>query len=546
MQTIAIILVLLLALVFSGYLARILPVPRPLIQIALGGIIGFFSDFSAILDPKLFFFLFLPPLLFLDGWRIPKEGFRRDLRPILGLALGLVVFTVLGAGLLIHWMIPVIPLPVAFALAAVISPTDPIAVSAIAQRVPIPPRMMHILEGESLLNDASGLVCLRFAVAAMLTGAFSAYDAALEFVWVAVGGIVIGAGITWGISWAKAWLARYVEEDSGSEIIISLLIPFGSYLIAEHFGCSGILAAVASGMVMNFAELTMPTLADTRVRSNAVWDMIQFAANGVIFVLLGEQLPGILGKAAESVSAVGHQDPMWLLFYVLVINAGLAALRFMWVYVSFRLALFRNHTKGVNFTGPQWRVIIAMSFAGVRGAITLAGVLTLPYVLLDGSPFPARDLAMGVIIVSLIVASIGLPLLLKGLEMPHGPVRDANEMRARVSASQAAIAAVEHVQHRLSEGRKDVDTYAVIASRIMDLYRGRIEGFSGDEKALKTTHKALKIEREMRLAAFKAERAEIQRQVKLRKLSSDVAVKLIRDIDLLETRYTNMVFTTNP
>ena len=189
METITLVLTLLFAVVLSGILARLLPfsVPRPLVQIALGAAIGLVADWRVTLDPDIFFLLFLPPLLFLDGWRIPPDDMFKDGVTILELALGLVVFTVVGMGFLIHWMIPAMPLAVAFALAAVVSPTDPIAVSAIAQRTPIPKRMMHILEGESLLNDASGLVCLRFAVAAALTGSFSLGAAALNFLWVAIG-----------------------------------------------------------------------------------------------------------------------------------------------------------------------------------------------------------------------------------------------------------------------------------------------------------------------------------------------------------------------
>ena len=177
MEIITTTLVLLLAIVISGTISRAIPivVPLPLIQIALGAVVGLSADLSVRLEPEIFFLLFLPPLLFLDGWRVPADELRRDMNIVVELALGLVVFTVLGAGLLVHWMIPAMPLAVAFALAAVISPTDPIAVSAIAQRVPIPPRMMHILEGESLLNDASGLVCLRFAIAAALPSASVAF-----------------------------------------------------------------------------------------------------------------------------------------------------------------------------------------------------------------------------------------------------------------------------------------------------------------------------------------------------------------------------------
>lgn len=540
METISIVLALLFSVVVSGVVSRLLPfpVPRPLVQIALGAVIGLAADWRVTLDPEIFFLLLLPPLLFLDGWRIPREELFRDASTILELALGLVVFTVVGMGLLIHWMIPAIPLAVAFALAAVVSPTDPIAVSAIAQRVPIPKRMMHILEGESLLNDASGLVCLRFAIAAALTGAFTIHDAALNFLWVSFGGIAVGTSLTWIVGKAKDWISRRLGEDSGSQILISLLIPFGAYLIAEHLHCSGILAAVAAGLTMGFIESGGQAQALTRIRRNTVWDVVQFAANGIIFVLLGEQLPGILASASETIRLTGHHGPWWLAFYVIAINLGLAALRFVWVWISFQLTVFRK--TGQRRT-PDWRIIAAMSFAGVRGAITLAGVLTIPVAMNDGTPFPARDLAillaMGVIIMSLIVASIGLPWLLNGLEMPAGPSRQAEEDRARIEAAQAAIAAIEKVQHDLAEGRKDADLYVAAASTIMDLYRKRIESRQGTAEDNALWRRSEKIEREMRLAALKAERTQIFRMVRKRELGSELARKLIRELDLLEARY---------
>jgi len=540
LETITIILALLFAIVMSGILARLLPVPlpRPLVQIALGAVIGLVADWRVTLDPEIFFLLFLPPLLFLDGWRIPREDLFKDGKTILELALGLVVFTVLGMGFFIHWMIPAMPLPVAFALAAVISPTDPIAVSAIAQRVPIPKRMMHILEGESLLNDASGLVCLRFAVVAALTGTFSLGQATLNFLWVASGGIIIGAGLTWLVGWLKEAVTRRLGEESGSQILISLLIPFGAYLIAERLHCSGILAAVAAGLTMGFIESRGQALAVTRIRRTTVWDMIQFTANGIIFVLLGEQLPNILSGAADNVRLTGHQELWWLAVYVVAITAGLAALRFAWVWFSFRLTLFR-HPEARGSMG--WRMIGAMSFAGVRGAITLAGVLTLPLAMGDGSPFPARELAiflaMGVIIVSLVAASVGLPLLLRGLEMPAEPSRDMAMEAARTAAAQAAIAEIERAQHRLAEGRKDADAYVAIASHLMDLYRQRIDRQTDVPEQAALIRRDEKIERELRLAALKAERGEIFRRVRNRALGSEAAGKLVRELDLAEARF---------
>src|SRR5712675_903487 len=195
METIAVALFLLLAVVVSGAFARMSPVPLPLplVQIALGSIIASVANLGVKLKPDIFVLLFLPPLLFLDGWRIPKEGLFRDKGTILELALGLVVFTVVGVGFFINWMIPEMPVAITFALAAIVSPTDATAVSAIAARGPIPKRLMHVLEGESLLNDASGLVCMRFAVAATLTGRFSLFVSASTFLWLAIGGIAIGA-----------------------------------------------------------------------------------------------------------------------------------------------------------------------------------------------------------------------------------------------------------------------------------------------------------------------------------------------------------------
>ncbi len=533
METIAVALFLLLAVVVSGAFARMSPVPLPLplVQIGLGSIIASVANLGVALKPDIFFLLFLPPLLFLDGWRIPKQGLFRDKGTILELALGLVVFTVVGVGFFINWMIPEMPAAIAFALAAIVSPTDPIAVSAIAARVPIPKRLMHILEGESLLNDASGA----------LTGTFSLGDAFGTFLGVAIGGIALGVGVTWIVTVAKNWVSQHFGEETGSQILISLLIPFGAYLLAEHLHCSGILAAVAVGVTMGYVEQTGQALAVTRVRPTAVWDTVQFAANAIIFVLLGEQLPQIVTGAAQVARETGHHEPVWLLIYVLGINCALAALRFLWVWTSLRFTLFRAALKGQKPVVPSWRLIAATSLAGVRGTITLAGVLTLPLTMYDGSAFPARDLAIflaaGVIIVSLIAASLSLPYLLQGLKLPPEPSQQEEEDRARVAAAEAAIQAIEQAQHDMGEGRGDTDLYADAGARIMELYRQRIDGRSktGEERAL--ARRMDEIERKLRLAGLRAERTELYRIVRSHKLSGETARKLVREIDLLEARF---------
>lgn len=545
MHSIEVVLAMLLAVVASGYLVRVVPfsLPLPLVQIALGAVIAGVFGHGVRLDPEIFFLLFLPPLLFLDGWRIPKVGLFRDKGIILELAFGLVVFTVVGAGLLIHWMIPAMPLAVAFALAAIVSPTDPVAVSSIAARVPIPKRLMHILEGESLLNDASGLVCFRFAVAAAMTGSFSLADASLTFLWVAFAGLAVGAVVTSVASFAQRWLSRHLGEEAGSPILVNLLIPFGAYLIAEHLGASGILAAVAGGVTMSYVELSGRALATTRVQRAAVWDTVQFALNGIMFVLLGEQLPGILQRAAASVEDTGHLSRWWLLVYALAISAILALLRFVWVWVSLRISLFKPRDVGEALQRPDWRIVAAVSLAGVRGAITLAGVLTLPLLLPDGSEFPARDLviflATAVILVSLLLASVGLPRLLQGLSLPDEPAERREEDLARREAAAAAIAAIENARHAYSEPcAADADLYTNAAVRVMANYQRRLADSampgSVDAERLREADRA---EVALRLAALQAEREAIFRLAREYEISDEISRKLVRQIDLMEARY---------
>lgn len=527
---------MLLAVVVSRVIGRVTRLPVPLLQIALGAALFYSSLSSVTLDPDVFFLLLLPPLLFLDGWRIPKDDLLREAPTIVTLALGLVVFTVLGIGLLIHAMIPAMPLAVAFALAAVISPTDPIAVTAIAGRTPIPIRMRRVLEGESLFNDASGLVCMRFAVAAALTGSFALSSALLSFLWVALGGLAIGTAVTWLITRARPSAAVLLGDDGGAQILVTLLIPFGVYLLAERLGCSGILAAVAAGITMGFSPHSH-WQATTRIRRTAVWDTVQFAANGSIFVLLGEQIPAILMDARQTVQLTGHQNPWWLGLYVMLIVAALALLRFVWVWAAMTVAFFGEPSHRMMSTSARWRVMLAMSIAGVRGAITLAAVLTLPLKLGDGSPFPGRDLAIflaaGVIVLSLLLATLALPRALSGLELPADKSSADEEGPARRAGAEAALRALESAQ----EGHAGIDLQTQAVAQISTMYRQRIERYSGHQEAALHGGKADDVERSLRLLALRAEREEILRMGQLHGIQEITLRKLVREIDLQEARY---------
>jgi Na+/H+ antiporter len=541
MESVELVLAMLLAVVASGWIGRMLPfgVPLPLIQIALGAIISGVFGHGVALDPDIFFLLFLPPLLFLDGWRIPKVGLFRDKGTIIELALGLVLFTVLGAGFLMHWLIPSLPLPVAFALAAIVAPTDPVAVSAITSRIPVPPRLMHIIEGESLLNDASGLVCFRFAVTAAVTGGFSLAQAGLTFLWVALAGVAAGGAVTWLVTRTHGILLRRFGEDEGMPILINLLTPFGAYLAAEHIHASGILAAVAAGIAMSYVELSGSASPSTRIRRNVVWDALQFALNGVMFVLLGEQLPDIARGALHPPGGEPF-DPWWLARNALALSLGLVLLRFVWVWVSLRLTILNQRRLGQQVFKPRMRLILATSFAGVRGALTMAGVMTLPLALADGTPFPGRQLAIllasAVIVVSLLLASVMLPKLLRGLEVPLETGAEQEEDRARHAAVTAAVEAVERAGRKHVDG-PDSELHANACGTVVNLYRNRLRNIQQGDGNGPDVHAARNAEREYRLAALRAERDTILLLGRKREISDETARKLLREIDLVEARY---------
>ncbi|MFT5644284.1 MAG: Na+/H+ antiporter [Janthinobacterium sp.] len=540
MQIVTIILILVLSVVLCGFIARLkwVPVSLPLIQIAAGTVLASIGDVRLPLDPDIFFLLFIPPLLFLDGWRIPKGAFFSDAVPILTLAIGLVLFTVAGMGFFIEWLIPAVPLAVAFALGAILSPTDPVAVSAIAAGNPIQPRLMHILEGESLLNDASGLVCFHFAVAAAITGHFSVRAASFNFLQEAGGGIAVGLALSWAVGWINRWLVSKVGEEPGLQILISLLIPFAAYMGAEQVGGSGILAAAAAGISMHYADLIGRPLAATRMQRSAVWDTMQLVLNGVIFVILGAQLPSTIASLASATDDLGVGSAWRLPLYVVAITAALTFLRFFWVLVSMRLTLSAKRNDATPRQRPSLRLLLVAAFAGVRGAVTLAGILTLPLFMPDGSYFPARDLviflAMGVILLSLLLASIALPLLTKGMVYAL-PVRTSSEEAdARTAAADAAIRKLEQICTEKPNSNPEKQLQVVAATNLIKGYRRRLAyGESSNEEAVQMRQLA-KAERMLRLQALNAERDELYIRSIAGKLDDQIHHRLLREIDLLE------------
>lgn len=536
-------IVLFLAVVASDWIARALPlpVPLPLVQIAIGGALSHATSFEIQIEPHLFLLVFLPPLLFLEAWRIPKNDFASDLPVISGLAMGLVLLSVLGIGWLIHWLFPGMPLAVAFALAAILSPTDPVAVGAIAKKAPLPRRLLHILEGESLLNDATGLVCMKFAIAAALTGAFSITEASTSFLWMALAGLGIGGAVIAVSNFLYARIGIRLGEEPGAKILLGLLLPFIAYLAAEHVHASGILAAVGAGIAMAYMENRTRTLAVTRLRRTAVWDTIQFALNGGMFVLAGEQMPTMLrsGAAALREAEIGGLNT--ILMGIVVITLAMILLRAAWVWISFSVFMFRwGQARPARFV----QLVLASSFAGVRGTITLAGVMTFP-LMAGGAPFPGRDLAValagGVVILSLVLAGLFLPPLLRGLKMPEKGTQERDERRARKVAALEAIDAIERLQAERFEAAdharsaREID-WLEVAGRVSSDYRGRLEEVETSAEEAEHRQAVAGIERTILSHALAAERAAYFRLGRERKISDALARALVAEIDHAEVR----------
>ncbi|MBC2690052.1 MULTISPECIES: Na+/H+ antiporter [Pseudomonas] len=536
MQTAYTVLILLMLVSVSRLVGRVIPLPLPLVQIAAGALLAWPTlGLHVALDPELFLFLFLPPLLFSDGWRMPKRELWKLRGPILTLAVGLVLFTVVGAGYFIHWLVPSIPLPVAFALAAVLSPTDAVAVSAISQnRLPTP--LMHMLQGEALMNDASGLVTFKFALAAAITGAFSLANASLTFVLVAIGGLLVGVALSWLVGRLRAWMIARGWDDPATHVVFMLLLPFAAYVLAERLGVSGILSAVAAGMMQSWLDL-LPRQTSTRLLNRSVWSLLEFAFNGLIFLLLGLQLPDII-KAV-----VSHESSLWpTLFYrcleVVAIFLALVMLRFIWVQSIWRLSVLlrRWRGKGELTQVPTARSCWLLTVGGVRGAVTLAGVMSVP-MLMGGEAFPERDLlifiAAGVILLSLVTACIALPLLLRGLPKSPDDKRRQEVRDAWRKTAEAAIHALE-AEEANPQDAAQAALAVELKARIMSEYRHQLEVFNDSAEAQALAFQMDLLERRLRLNALRAQRLELYRLSRHHQIGDDVLREVLADLDLSE------------
>lgn len=436
------VLLMLGAILLSNVLNRFLPsFSIPVIQIILGIILSEFpSVYHFTLDPELFLILFLAPLLFHDGMHADKKSLWTLKKPIIMLGLGLVFFTVAVAGYLIHWMIPSVPLAAAFALAAALAPTDAVAVTSLGKRIKVPDFIRNILEGEALINDASGIVSFQFAVAAMVTGSFSLFHAGMEFVYVAVGGILLGILLTFLKYLVVKWVRSLGMENVTFHLLIEILTPLMIFMAAEKLYVSGILAVIISGVIHSFESRKLnPGLATLKIASKSVWSTLAFILNGLVFLILGMQIPDIITTIWNDLSF----NDLQIIGYILAITAAMMLIRFLWSYFIIRTEKKDDMPDKESKTG-RFKESLIISMSGVRGSVTLATILSLPFALDDGTLFPQRALiiflAAGVILLSLLIANFLLPLILKNEEL-----EETNE-----EEREACLAILESVMKQLT------------------------------------------------------------------------------------------------
>ncbi|WP_243128321.1 Na+/H+ antiporter [Clostridium chromiireducens] len=405
------VLILLICILISTIISRFIPsLSVPIVQIAMGALIAIIhSEFNIELDPHTFLVMFIAPLLFRDGKNADKRSLWKQRRNILLMALALVVVTVILVGLLINKLIPSISLPSAFALAAALSPTDYVAVSALSKKISLPRKVLHLIEGEGLMNDASGLVSFKFALAAALTGTFSLFDATISFFMVSIGGIIVGLILEHILISFELWIRNLGMEDITVEILLQILTPFIIYLLSEEvFKVSGILAVVVAGIVYSLSS-KKSKLKNARLNavSENTWSVLAYVLNGLIFIIVGLQLPNIIRTAFYEVSI----NNFGAVIDVLLITLALLTLRYLWVLSMYQFGdkACKREEKSVKF-----HAALLTSLSGVRGAVTLATVLSIPLTLENGQPFSERTLilflSVGVILTTLLITTFILPL----------------------------------------------------------------------------------------------------------------------------------------
>ncbi|HEX2359908.1 MAG TPA: Na+/H+ antiporter [Solirubrobacterales bacterium] len=516
-------------------LADLIGIPYPIVLVLAGLGIGFLPGGPTVhLEPEIIFLVFLPPLLQAAGYYASPQDLRAQLAPLTWLVLGLVLATMIAVAAVAQAVIPGISWPEGLLLGAIVAPTDPVAAIATFERVGITERVRLLIEGESMINDATGLVAYRVMLAAVVSGTFSAGEAVVDLIVAVAGGI--------GIGLAVAWVALQVLrrlDDIPLTIFTSVLMAYVSFALAEEIEASGVLAAVTAGLYLGWHANEVFS-AEMRLSGEAFWEALVFALNVVLFILLGLQAPDVLERVGDQYSA-GE-----LAGYGLLVAAVVIAVRLIWQVLPELLEkLFPP--AGALATGEDWRERLLIGWSGMRGALSLAAALALPLTLDSGEPFVERDLILfltvAVILVTLVGQGLTLPPLIKALGLSTTKAWAPDEAVVRLALAQAALDRID----QLEVERPELPDEAI--DRMRQIYQARfarcLAQMSGEEGGSRLDDPAGAL-RKLRRELIELERGELVRARNEGRIKPDVQRRIQRELDLEEARLSDSEPATRP
>jgi len=524
-----VVLALLAAVVGLSALSQRTRIPSPTLMILAGLAIALLPGQMHIpLKPELVLLIFMPPILYAAAWDTTWHDFWRNIRPISLLAVGLVFVTTAAVAAVAKWMIPPMPWAVAFTLGAIVSPPDAAAATAVCAKLRVPKRLITILEGESLVNDASGLIAYKFAVAAALTGVFSWADAGVQLLQAGVGGLAYGILIGWLMSHIHRWV-----KDANVATALSLLAPYAAYVPAEEMHVSGVLAAVAAGIIVSWRSPQVFS-AQGRLQARPVWEVLILLINGFLFIMLGVQIDPILR------GATGY-SPGELVLYCAAVSVTAIVVRFLWVFPAAWLPRLLLPYIRRRDPVPRTASLVVLGWSGMRGSVSLAAALAIPERLNDGSPMPYRDLVVllvfAVILVTLVVQGLTLEPLIRRLGLEVGEETEcAGEIEAR---SRAVLAGYEHLEKLGTPAATDPAS----AARVREQYEKRLEQLKIAALLDRTATAALESREGLRarLELIGVERRTIVAMRESGEINDQLFRKLERELDLDEIRLSQLL-----
>jgi Na+/H+ antiporter len=506
--------------------AEKIKISYPVLLVIVGLAIGLVPGLPLIeLKPEIVFFVFLPPLLYAAAWNTSWHDFKKLKRPITMLAIGLVLFTTSMVAITAHYVIPDFSWPLAFLLGAIISPPDAVAATSVTKGLNVPKRVLTILEGESLVNDASGLIAFRYAVIAVTTGNFIFWEAGLNFMIVVVGGIIIGLLI----GFLFFYIHRICTNTPITDVILTLLTPFVAYIVAERLHTSGVLAVVVAGLFLSFRSSEILTH-ETRIYAYAVWETVVFILNGIIFILIGLQLPSVLNGIGAQYSLPS------LIGYGLLIGLVIMAVRMLWVYPGAYVPRMMSKKIRETETRPSWQAVFITGWTGMRGVVSLAAALALPTMMDNGQPFPHRDLILFVtfvvIMFTLLFQGLTLPYIVRKLNLPASNQEEVEEHEARLKLASSVIV---HIEENYALGAVHDD----VLNQVKNKYELKINHLNRKvrtENNARDTTELFGQLHGMQKELLKVERSTLLGMHKQGTVSEEVLRRLEYELDLEESR----------